>query len=76
MAAQRANDASGALSKARWGQKLRGCCQEVQDVLAWRDANMPDAPVHVTEWGWSPERGSAWSEESGGAVMRPMVIGL
>jgi len=26
--------------------------QEVQNVVAWRDANMPDTPVYVTEWGW------------------------
>lgn len=26
--------------------------QEVQNVVAWRNANMPDTPVYVTEWGW------------------------
>lgn len=31
--------------------------QEVQNVLAWRNANMPDAPVHVTEWGWASDGG-------------------
>jgi serine/threonine-protein kinase ATR len=31
--------------------------QEVQNVVAWRDANMPDTPVYVTEWGWPSDGG-------------------
>ncbi|MDP6934663.1 MAG: discoidin domain-containing protein, partial [Myxococcota bacterium] len=31
--------------------------QEIQNILAWRDANMPGTPVRVTEWGWDSDGG-------------------